>query len=162
MHSTTHTQQITTQDSALSAAGRFGRFSYLAWNCLIALLMIPVFLVLTLLFPGLMNIDPAGGISLTPLVLGALIYLGVLYLMFIFTIRRLHDRNHTGWLSLLMLVPVANLLLMLYLFFAPGDQRVNSYGPPRATAGWEAALAWIYIILLVLLFAFAIFGAVLA
>ncbi|MDV4312361.1 hypothetical protein MY149_04070 [Acinetobacter indicus] len=65
MHSTTHTQHITTQDSALSAAGRFGRFSYLAWNCLIALLMIPVFLVLTLLFPGLMNIDPAGGIPLT-------------------------------------------------------------------------------------------------
>lgn len=25
------------QESALNAAGRFGRFSYLAWNCLLAI-----------------------------------------------------------------------------------------------------------------------------
>jgi len=33
--------------------------------------------------------------------------------------------------------------------FAPGDDRSNSYGSPRPTAGWETILAWIYILLFV-------------
>lgn len=87
-----------------------------------------------------------------------LIYVALMYFTFVFTIRRLHDRNHTGWLSLLMLVPLANVILMLYLIFAPGDDRSNSYGSPRPTAGWEAVLAWIYILIFVL----AIIGGIAA
>lgn len=79
-----------------------------------------------------------------------LIYVALMYFTFVFTIRRLHDRNHTGWLSLLMLVPLANVILMLYLIFAAGDDRSNSYGSPRPTTGWEAILAWIYIVIFVL------------
>lgn len=44
-------------------------------------------------------------------------------------IRRLHDRNHNGFLWLLSLVPIAGLLLGLYLLFAPGDPVANKYGP---------------------------------
>jgi hypothetical protein len=47
---------------------------------------------------------------------------------------------------------------MLYLIFAPGDDRSNSYGSPRPTAGWEAVLAWIYILIFVL----AIIGGIAA
>lgn len=59
-----------------------------------------------------------------PLLTGALIGLGiivVLYLLYILipstavTIRRLHDTGRNGWLVLLSLIPIANLLLLAFL-----------------------------------------------
>lgn len=38
--------------------------------------------------------------------------------MFSITIRRLHDLGHSGWLSLLLLIPLVNLILIIYLLFA--------------------------------------------
>ena len=136
------------QESALNAAGRFGRFSYLAWNCLLAIVASIILGIFFAIFPNtFVNLETGnfgGG-----MIFIILIYVALMYFTFVFTIRRLHDRNHTGWLSLLMLVPLANVILMLYLIFAPGDDRSNSYGSPRPTAGWEAVLAWIYILLFV-------------
>lgn len=42
--------------------------------------------------------------------------------------RRLHDRNQSGWLLLLLLVPCANIVLLVFwaLEGTPGD---NAYGP---------------------------------
>ena len=42
--------------------------------------------------------------------------------------RRLHDRGQSGWLQLLLLVPCANLVLLVFwaLEGTPGD---NAYGP---------------------------------
>ena len=132
------------QESALNAAGRFGRFSYLAWNCLLAIVASIILGIFIAIFPNtFVNLETGnfgGG-----MIFIILIYVALMYFTFVFTIRRLHDRNHTGWLSLLMLVPLANVILMLYLIFAPGDDRSNSYGSPRPTAGWEAVLALIYI-----------------
>jgi len=45
-------------------------------------------------------------------------------------VRRLHDINQSGLLTLLLLVPFVNLLLFLYLLFAPGTQGANKYGNP--------------------------------
>ena len=145
------------QESALNAAGRFGRFSYLAWNCLLAIVTSIILGIFIAIFPNtFVNLETGnfgGG-----MIFIVLIYVALMYFTFVFTIRRLHDRNHTGWLSLLMLVPLANVILMLYLIFAPGDDRSNSYGSPRPTAGWEAVLAWIYILIFVL----AIIGGIAA
>ena len=71
----------------------------------------------------------------------------MLYFSFVFTIRRLHDRNHTGWLSLLILVPLLNLIFILYLIFAKGDDRSNQYGPRRTTKAWEKVLGLIYVLI---------------
>ena len=145
------------QESALNAAGRFGRFSYLAWNCLLAIVASIILGIFIVIFPNtFVNLETGnfgGG-----MIFIVLIYVALMYFTFVFTIRRLHDRNHTGWLSLLMLVPFANVILMLYLIFASGDDRSNSYGSPRPTAGWEAVLAWIYIVIFVL----AIIGGIAA
>ena len=84
------------------------------------------------------------------MILLVIIYIVAFYFSFIFTIRRLHDRNHTGWLSLLILVPLVNIIMGLYLVFAPGDDRQNSYGAVRETASWEKVLAWIFIVLMIL------------
>ena len=133
-------------DSGLNAAGRFGRFSYLAWNCLLAIAML---LFIAVLFPSLFQ-GAADGLPAFAVIIFGILYLAVLYFTFVFTIRRLHDRSHSGWLSLLLLVPLANIGIALYLLFAPGDAKSNAYGAPRATAGWESVLAWIYIALMAL------------
>ena len=43
-------------------------------------------------------------------------------------VRRLHDTGKTGWLILLGLIPLINLVL-LYFFAIEGDPGPNEYGP---------------------------------
>lgn len=49
---------------------------------------------------------------------------------FSFVVRRLHDPGYTGWLSLLILVPLVNLAGCLLLLLLPGQPQTNQYGPP--------------------------------
>lgn len=44
------------------------------------------------------------------------------------TVRRLHDLNHSGWLSLLFAIPIVNGLLAIYLFCFKGTTGTNKYG----------------------------------
>ena len=55
-----------------------------------------------------------------------------------------------------MLIPLVNVLMMLYLIFAKGDVNPNQYGVPRTTQTWEKVLAWFYI----LVFPIGIFAAI--
>lgn len=139
---------IKNHDSPLKADGRFGRFSYLAWNFLISLITCVAVFLIILMFPALLQISP-DTLSIGPLIIIGIIYIAVIYFNFIFSIRRLHDRNHSGWLSLLLFVPLINVFFALYLLFAAGNDDTNNYGPQRPTAGWESVLAWIYIILII-------------
>ena len=150
-------QKYQTSESALSPSGRFGRLSYLGWNMLMSFSILIIIGIIAAFSPGLLA-DPTTmtGSSMLATVLIGIAYIVLLYFSFVFTIRRLHDRNHIGWLSLLILVPGINLLFMLYLIFAKGDDRSNQYGPRRNTKGWEKVLAWIYILIFPLAFLAAI------
>ena len=44
-------------------------------------------------------------------------------------VRRLHDRNRTGWWLLLTFVPFGGFVL-IYWWALPGDPGPNRYGPP--------------------------------
>ena len=48
-------------------------------------------------------------------------------------VRRLHDINQSGLLTLLLFVPILGQILILYLLFAPGTQGTNKYGNPINT-----------------------------
>ena len=87
------------------------------------------------------------GMPVFAMLLLCIVYVTMIYFSFIFAIRRLHDRNHSGWLSLLMLVPLANLGLALYLIFAKGDAQENQFGQPRAAQTWEKVLGWFYVLI---------------
>ena len=50
------------------------------------------------------------------------------YATFVLCIKRLHDLNMTGWISLLLLVPILNILFLAYLCLSEGDPESNSYG----------------------------------
>ena len=150
-------QKYQTSESALSPSGRFGRLSYLGWNMLMSFSILIIIGIIAAFSPGLLA-DPTTmtGSSMLATVLIGVAYIVLLYFSFVFTIRRLHDRNHIGWLSLLILVPGINLVFILYLIFAKGDDRSNQYGPRRNAKGWEKVLAWFYI----LIFPLAILAAI--
>ena len=135
-------------ESALSPNGRFGRLSYLGWNMLITLSILSIIIMIAAFSPDLFTDSSAlTGSSAVAAVLIGISYLVMLYFSFIFTIRRLHDRNHTGWLSILIFVPIINLFFILYLIFAKGDDCSNQYGPQRITRGWEKVLGGFYFLL---------------
>jgi uncharacterized membrane protein YhaH (DUF805 family) len=43
------------------------------------------------------------------------------------SVRRLHDTNKSGWMMLLSLIPIVNLVL-LYFVVLPSDAQANQYG----------------------------------
>ena len=58
----------------------------------------------------------------------------VLSYMFLFifslSIRRLHDLNKSGWLSLLLAIPIVDFFVALYIGFWAGDMGTNNFGKP--------------------------------
>ena len=43
-------------------------------------------------------------------------------------IKRLHDLNKTGWMILLLFIPIVNIVFGLYMLFADGTVGPNQYG----------------------------------
>ena len=140
---------IQTHPSNLSANGRFGRLAYSGWNLLMGLVIIGIAILLAILIPSFAQkiTDPSPMLIIAMVIIGLVFYSALIYYSFIFTIRRLHDRNQSGWLSLLMLVPLVNFILFIYLSCAKGDATANNYGVPHITKTWEKVLGWIYITL---------------
>ena len=52
------------------------------------------------------------------------------YNHFVITIKRLHDLNKPGLLSFIYVIPLINIVFMLYLIFKKGDEEENNFGPP--------------------------------
>ncbi|WP_151709787.1 DUF805 domain-containing protein [Acinetobacter brisouii] len=134
--------------SLLSGAGRLGRLSYIARSGLCHLLMVSLFSI-AVHFLNLLNWH-----SMMfrmhlfwehPFLLmfgGVFLLLTYAYLMSIFLIQRLHDLNQSGWLSLLLLIPVLNLIFGCYVVLAGGTPKLNAYGVVPHTALWEKLCAW--------------------
>lgn len=135
-----------TNDSPLSASGRFGRLAYLAWIFLSSIIVLILLGIASAFLGTGFNPEDPSSFSIPTIIIFVAVYLAFLYFSIVFAIRRLHDRNHSGWLVLLIFVPVINIIFALYLLFAKGNEGVNNYGPQRVTQGWEKVLGWIYII----------------
>lgn len=137
-------------NSVFSANGRFGRLSFFAWLFIITIVFYSVFGVTAALFAPDDYMQSTenllGGFPVLAIIIFVILYIALLYLNFVFTIRRLHDMNKTGWLSLLVIIPVINFFFVLYLSIGKGTPGANNYGLPRITQGWEKVLGWIYII----------------
>ena len=67
-------------------------------------------IIAAFILPGMSPETLDGKMSMPLMVMLVLIYGVAIYFSVIFLIRRLHDRNHNGWLSLLIFVPVVNLV----------------------------------------------------
>lgn len=144
-------------DHPLSPRGRFGRLAYLAWYLILSLaIMIPIMLWVVGFFALAETANNSNGMFGGSFIIIFILYIVFFYYAIVITIRRLHDLSQTGWLSLLMFVPLINIGFMLYIMFAKGVPVANQYGAPRPNRGWENILGKIYIGLTVLGIVFAI------
>src|SRR5690606_8960293 len=73
-------------------------------------------------------IDPLAGVA--AIVIG---YVAMIVIQFLFTIQRSHDMNVSGWLSLILLIPLG----VFVFWVVPGTLGENKYGkpPPPNSAG---------------------------
>ena len=116
---------------------RIGRLRYLAYAAALTLLLIAGVLLGSVL--------AVVSTTLCYAVIGV-VYIGMLVLSIGFGVRRLHDQDKTGWLMLLMIIPIANLVLVVFLLFIPGSDGENRFGPPPPpNSGWVIAGAICYI-----------------
>lgn len=134
--------QLTTDDQAVgeikffSPASRINRLRYWAHSMLFTFAMLGVFLVI-----GLVGYFVSSAVGI---VLAVIAYIAMIVFSFILMIQRLHDLNKTGWLSLLCLIPLANLYLFVLLIFFKGTEGRNNYGlqtPPNKTWHWVLGLS---------------------
>jgi len=130
-------------------SGRLGRVRYFVLRSAVLVVFGLVFIGLSLL-TGLL---PVGW----SMFMGLLIVLVVLSALVFYTlpaVQRAHDFNASGWLALLSLVPLVNLLF----WFVPGSIGSNRHGeaPPANSRPWivAAVLLPLLTFLLVLFFMF--------
>lgn len=118
----------------LSSNGRLGRVRYIGYLAGLALL---VNFVMALL--GGVTTLAGKGQAASPLMGGLFLIVGflALALSIMLMIQRLHDFDANGWWSVLVVVPLANLILYLVLLIMPGTQGANRFGdpPPPNTTG---------------------------
>lgn len=108
-----------------SPSGRLGRLRYVGYSAGLGILTLLAVGVLA----GLVSVvSPDAG-----LVVAGLGYVAIIAVQVVLTIQRAHDMNSSGWLSVLVFVPLAAFVF----WFVPGTKGENSYGkpPPPNTAG---------------------------
>lgn len=128
--------KLSTEDSGpytpsiFSFNGRIGRLRYLAYNTGVNLIL-TVILIPFIGMSGFMSSGGdmsamAGGLSGIVIIL---FYIATIVITVMYGKRRLNDLNRSGWFVLLFIIPIVNLLLVIYLIFFPGTEGENRYGP---------------------------------
>lgn len=57
------------------------------------------------------------------------VYIAMLLPLVTVSVRRLHDTDRSGWWLLLFGLPVIGAIVLMAWFAAPGQRRLNEYGP---------------------------------
>jgi uncharacterized membrane protein YhaH (DUF805 family) len=108
----------------LTAGGRLGRVRYIGYT-----------FGLTLLFGIIVGVIGAvmGNNESLLAVVGGVGYIVLFFISILLTIQRAHDMNSSGWLAILLLIPLVNLIFWV----VPGTNGENTYGkkPPPNTTG---------------------------
>lgn len=122
-----------------SGAGRIGRVRYITYSIGINLLVALVAAVVSFVIPPIFF----------------LIYPVVMYVALMLAIKRCHDFDTTGWMSLLVFIPLVGLIFMLI----PGTNGPNRFGrktAPNGSAGVILISIFVGIVVIGILAAIAI------
>jgi len=155
----------------LSAKGRLTVRSFMAQTLVLFVVVMAIFAVLAVVATAVTGIsvesltspesipqaiDFSNPALIALAVVAGLVYLGLIVISIIMSIKRIHDRNHSGWwilaLYIGLIIPYVNIVAIvgfLYVMFWPGQKTGNRFGGPRPTKGWENALGILYIVLIV-------------
>lgn len=128
----------------LAWSGRIGRVRYLAYS---SAAVIAVLLVAGL-SGGLLGAAGLGETSLLGVVQGV-VGIAMMVASFVIARRRFNDMGRSGWWSVLLVVPLANVVATLWLVFGKGDSGPNAFGPrPAPNTRGVVIVAWIVPVLL--------------
>ena len=110
-------------------SGRIGRLRFLAYSVGVNLILsIPQVIAqafLTTETTSQTELGIIGGVGIILLIIQIVFY-------FMFAIQRSHDMNTSGWLSLIILIPIIGVLIFL---FVPGTKGDNRFGHPPPSNG---------------------------
>lgn len=150
--------------SIWTGKGRLSVVSFFGQSFVLILLFVLFVGALVALFSvlgGAMPSDPTDIDFSNPIlivlgILAAILYMVMIYITVCMTIKRLHDRNHSGWWSAAIfigsLIPFVNIVAligMIYVYFFPGNKTGNRFGGRRETKGWEKICAILYLVLII-------------
>lgn len=114
-----------------SASGRIGRIRYLMYPMGFTLVAMLIFGVVLMAMGGFSALaGGSDGLPMTVIILVIILFIALFYINIVCAIRRLNDLNRSGWMSLLLFVPVISNFFPFYLMLAPGDVGYNDYGLP--------------------------------
>ncbi len=105
-----------------ATSGRIGRVRYIAYG-------MGIYLLFGILGALLSFVIGQAGMVVA--------WIAITVVGFMLTIQRCHDFNTTGWLSLLVLVPLVNLIF----WFIPGTEGENRFGPQTPPNGAGVIIA---------------------
>lgn len=144
-------------DSLFTHQGRIGRMRYFVYGSVVTLAVMAVLAAAALvlfLVGGLLSLIglPVEVLSGIGILIGVVLYIAAIVQLFRWVLlRRLHDLSLSGWMALLMLIPLVGSIFALYVLFAPSKQEENQWGtPPGENPQWVKVLFWIFIGLTVL------------
>lgn len=107
--------------------GRIGRIRYIVYGFIVQLVVtVAAGMVAALALPAVTGRSDADVLAI-PLMVA--IYAPILITALVLARRRLNDLDLSGWVALLLLVPLANFILVLVLLFWPGSKGANRFGP---------------------------------
>ncbi|MDE2383885.1 MAG: DUF805 domain-containing protein [Alphaproteobacteria bacterium] len=116
-----------------SFEGRINRKPYWIAALAVGIVSTVVFYVVGMLFGTFTPTDVPGNYDMhfSPIgwVLMAIMYIALIWFGLALAIKRLHDRNRSGWFYLLMLVPLVNIWVAIEILFLRGTEGANTYGP---------------------------------
>ncbi len=107
-----------------NAKGRMGRIRYIFYTTFVPFIAYVVMaIVMAIMIPAVADSgSKAFGVIAALLAIGFLIFL--LVVLFLATIQRCHDFDTSGWLSLIILLPI----IPIIFWFIPGTKGENKYG----------------------------------
>lgn len=138
-----------------SLHGRIGRIQFILYPFAFAFLVMLISFIFIISMVGLgafLSLE-SQSLGITAMLGGYFIVLllaglATFVFLMIHTIRRLNDINRSGWFSLLMFLPMINVLLILALWLIPGTNGENDYGlPPEPPSALLKVLAVIILTL---------------
>lgn len=125
-----------------SPASRIGRLRYFAHSALVMVVFYLVILVMVLLAASFMG-GGSESFGIAFIVMLGLVYIPFIAMFWILMIQRLHDLDKSGWMSVLMVVPVVNIVVALYMMCWSGTKSSNRFGkrpPPNKLWHWLVSL----------------------
>ena len=118
--------------------GRIRRLQWWMGSLIIIGIVLALIVVVTTLISAIYgdyrNAPPVITMTFGTAFLGC--YLGIIWIQLALGVKRLHDREMSGWWLLLSFVPFGGFILLVMLGFLDGTQGPNRFGPsPKGIGG---------------------------